>query len=204
MGLEAKCEGRWAGASGTGKLMLEGEVLSFRGDFRVSIARSQMTRVAAIDGLLMIETAKEGGSFAAGAAAEKWAAKILNPPSLLDKLGVKAGMKVSLCGSFDEAFVAELRERADVGARPRKDSGVVLMAASTAADLDGIPRAAGWLAPAGGLWVVYPKGQKAITESGVLQAGRAAGLTDNKVASFSKSHTALRFVIPVARRPKAP
>lgn len=34
----------------------------------------------------------------------------------------------------------------------------------------------------------------------VLQAGRQAGLTDTKVARFSGTHTALKFVIPLARR----
>ena len=31
----------------------------------------------------------------------------------------------------------------------------------------------------------------------------AAGLIDDKVAAFSSTHTALRLVIPVARRPRA-
>jgi hypothetical protein len=47
---------------------------------------------------------------------------------------------------------------------------------------------------------VYPKGVPAIREIEVLQAGRAAGLKDTKVASFSSTLTALRFAIPVAER----
>ena len=45
------------------------------------------------------------------------------------------------------------------------------------------------------------KGRKDITENGVLAAGRAAGLKDVKVVGFSPTHTALKFVIHVARRP---
>jgi hypothetical protein len=56
------------------------------------------------------------------------------------------------------------------------------------------------LKPSGALWVVYPKGQKHITEGGVFAAGKRAGLVDVKVASFSPTHTALKFVIPVGRR----
>ena len=52
----------------------------------------------------------------------------------------------------------------------------------------------------GAIWVVYPKGQKHITEAGVLAAGKQADLVDVKVASFSPTHTALKFVIPVDRR----
>jgi hypothetical protein len=36
----------------------------------------------------------------------------------------------------------------------------------------------------------------------VISAAKSAGLVDNKVASFSATHTALRLVIPVARRPR--
>ena len=53
------------------------------------------------------------------------------------------------------------------------------------------------LKPRGALWVIYPKGVAAIREIEVIEAGRAAGLKDNKVASFSSTHTALRFALPV-------
>ena len=52
----------------------------------------------------------------------------------------------------------------------------------------------------GGIWIVYPKGQSDITESDVLKAGRQAGLVDTKIARFSDTHTAHKFVIPLARR----
>jgi hypothetical protein len=48
--------------------------------------------------------------------------------------------------------------------------------------------------------VVYPKGQNHIREIDVINAGKSAGLTDNKVCRFSDTHTALRFVIPVSQR----
>ncbi len=41
------------------------------------------------------------------------------------------------------------------------------------------------------------------TVTTILEAAQASGLVDNKVASFSDTHTALRFVIPVALRPRA-
>ncbi len=53
---------------------------------------------------------------------------------------------------------------------------------------------------AAALWIVYPKGQKQITELDVLAAGRRAGLKDVKVVGFSPAHTALKFVIPVSSR----
>jgi hypothetical protein len=62
------------------------------------------------------------------------------------------------------------------------------------------------LEPAGSLWTVFPK--KPFVEElrfpflwlDVQKAGLAAGLVDNKIAAFSPRLTAIRFVIPVARR----
>ena len=48
--------------------------------------------------------------------------------------------------------------------------------------------------------MVYPKGQKHITENDILAAGRKSGLKDVKVVAFSATHTALKFVIPVSNR----
>ena len=52
----------------------------------------------------------------------------------------------------------------------------------------------------GALWVIRPKGSPAITEAEVMAAGKRAGLVDVKVASFSGTHTAEKFVIPRASR----
>jgi hypothetical protein len=53
---------------------------------------------------------------------------------------------------------------------------------------------------AAALWIVYPKGQKSITENDVITAGRKTGLKDVKVVGFSSTHTALKFVIPLDKR----
>jgi hypothetical protein len=51
------------------------------------------------------------------------------------------------------------------------------------------------------VWVVSPKGKGIeVRDVDVMAAGRDAGLVDNKVASFSATHTALRLVIPKADR----
>jgi hypothetical protein len=56
------------------------------------------------------------------------------------------------------------------------------------------------LKPDGALWVIRPKGSKAVSEAEVMSAGKHAGLVDVKVASFSDTHTAEKFVIPRAAR----
>ena len=54
--------------------------------------------------------------------------------------------------------------------------------------------------PNGALWVIRPKGRPEISERAVMDAGKAAGLVDVKVVSFSETHTAEKFVIPLAAR----
>jgi hypothetical protein len=58
------------------------------------------------------------------------------------------------------------------------------------------------LVPNGAIWVVSHKGRLAtIRDLDVMAAAKAAGLVDNKVASFDETRTSLRLVIPVALRP---
>jgi hypothetical protein len=80
---------------------------------------------------------------------------------------------------------------------------VMFMVIKTRADL---PRIAGLipsLRAGGALWLLRPKGSAAVTESDVRGAGRAAGLTDVKVAAFSPARTADKFVVPSAARARA-
>ena len=117
--------------------------------------------------------------------------------ALIDKLNVKEGARVLLLGVNDAALLADLRARTDncsVNRRTR-DCDVILLSVESVADLRKIESCYALLAPAGGLWVIYPKGQKHITEGQVRGAGLAAGMVDNKVVSFSATHTGLRFVI---------
>jgi hypothetical protein len=51
------------------------------------------------------------------------------------------------------------------------------------------------------MWFVSRKGTAAtLRDVEVMGAAKASGLVDNKVASFSPTHTSLRLVIPVALR----
>ena len=122
--------------------------------------------------------------------------------SLIDKLGVKPGHRVSVLGARDEGFLDQLRAAgADVAvARRRRQSDMLFLAVQSARDLAKVGGLEPWMAGNGVAWVVYPKGRKDLRESDVIREGVAAGLVDNKVVRFSDTHTALRFVIPLARR----
>jgi len=80
------------------------------------------------------------------------------------------------------------------------DSDWTFLAADSKEDLAALPKISKSMQGATALWIVYPKGQKQITENDVLAAGRNCGLKDVKVVGFSPTHTALKFVIPLSDR----
>jgi len=120
--------------------------------------------------------------------------------ALIDKLNVKEGARVLALGIRDADLMTELRTRTGSSPVEYGEADVILLSVESVADLQKIEPLRRRLAPAGGLWVVYPKGRKDIRESQVMGAGLAAGLVDNKVVGFSATHTGLRFVIPKADR----
>jgi hypothetical protein len=122
--------------------------------------------------------------------------------ALLDKLGVKPGQRICLLGVEDAKFLKDLAAIApDVAhGKPQKESDLIFLAAEDLKSLARIQSLEPHMKRNGAIWIVYPKGQQHIRETDVMIAGKSAGLTDNKICRFSDTHTALRFVIPVARR----
>jgi hypothetical protein len=128
-------------------------------------------------------------------------AEQLSAKSLIDKLGVKPGARISVLGVNDEGFLRDLEDAgADVSRRRRTSSSLVFLAVEHVDDLVRLGGLEPYLERNGGVWAVFPKGRKDLREVDVIGAGVGAGLVDNKVVRFSDTHTALRFVIPVARR----
>jgi len=201
MGLEANCTVRYDGQVSRGKALLETKELIFRGEFRLKIPFQEIRSAEVKGGELHVKSALAAAVFELGPQAEKWAFKIRNPKSLLDKLGVKEGSRVAVLGVRDEPFLAGLAARVpDAAKRKVKDADLIFLAAEGPAALGQLGLLEGFLRRDGGIWVVYPKGRKDINENDVRAAGKAAGLVDVKVAGFSETHSALKLVIPVANR----
>jgi len=202
MGQEVVCTARWAGKSVRGKALLEGTEILFRGNPRLKIPFSSIRDIAAVDGELRLKTGAGTVVFKLGERAEKWRQKIVNPKSVLEKLGVQAGQVVAVFGNADAKFIEKLRVQGSYVEREKfsAETPWIFRFVEVADGLSGIKKLAGRMQGGTALWVVYPKGQKTITEDAVLAAGRKAGLKDVKVVSFSATHTALKFVLPVAKR----
>lgn len=122
---------------------------------------------------------------------------------LVDKLGVKPGMLVSLVGVDDPAVADAARSRSDnvsVDQAPRPGSAIVIYQAEDVASLQRIAEMRDATPREGAVWVLWPKGVSAIRQSDVQGAGLAAGLVDVKVARISDRLSGLKFVFRLADR----
>lgn len=123
---------------------------------------------------------------------------------LLDKLGIRPGVRVALIDIEDTEIRPLIAERTSdlTEGWPEPETDVVLLGAETIEALTPLEALAARIRPNGAIWVVSRKGKTAtLRDVQVIEAARTARLVDNKVASFSPTHTALRLVIPVGRRP---
>jgi hypothetical protein len=230
MGREAMCTARLAtkgakastsaknAAISAGKALLETTELVFRGDFRVVVPFREITQIDADASNLTVTFA--GGTLVLqlGPDASKWAARIRNPPSRLDKLGVKATSLVAVVGGTslhdDPAwgeFLRELKGRAakvlmapiTKSIKVGDDVDIVFLAVERQADLTVLGQIKRSMRADAAIWILRPKGGDggAVTEREVRASTKSAGLVDVKVAAFSATLTAEKVVIPVADRP---
>jgi len=202
MGAEAPCTVTIGRTKTEGKALLETDELIFRGgDVRLAIPYKSIKKLDAKDGVMLVTWAEGTAAFDLGPAAIKWADKIRNPPSRIDKLNIKTGQLVLFVGLRDTTLREEIETSgATVLARGTEPVDVIFVAANDRADLERLVTVQKYLKRDGAIWVIRPKGSPHISESDVMKAGKAAGLVDVKVARFSETHTAEKFVIPVAQR----
>ena len=123
--------------------------------------------------------------------------------SLFEKLGVFAGAHIALAGRHDEAFTSALNaclaKAASQALRTRYD--LIFLRVNQPRDLLRLRQIVEHLKPNGALWIFHPKGRGASpSDAEVRSSGIGAGLVDNKISAYTDSHTATRFVIPIARR----
>jgi hypothetical protein len=200
MGNESICRVEIDGKSAEAKVLLETAELIVRGAMKLRIPFAEIESAKADGDILHIRWSGRDARLSVGPQAKKWAEKIRNPKSVIEKLGIKPGQRITALGALDDDFVAQLAEHGEVSRRPRNNSDIVFYAVWRQDQLDKLSSLRALLTPAGALWVIRPKSAAAVTESQVLAAGKAAGLVDVKVVRFSETHTAEKFVIPRQNR----
>jgi hypothetical protein len=202
MGAEAICSVTFGRRRVAGKALLETSELIFRSpELRLKIPFSDIKKLTVNRGKLIVSYDKGTASFHLGLRAPTWADKIRKPKSLLDKLGVKPEHRVCTIKVKDAGFMVDLKLRVPgVAVRLVRDADVIIFGAETQADLSRLRDLRYAIKPDGMIWTVTPKGKGGVREAHVMAAGKAAGLVDVKVAAFSPTHTASKFVIPKAMR----
>ncbi|PVM91848.1 DUF3052 family protein [Caulobacter endophyticus] len=196
MGKEARAWGQLTDGESDGKLLWEPPKLIFRGAVR-GIYQGHALRGIRAEGNDVVLS--DGTRFTLDPGqADKWVRAILNPPTRLDKLGVKPGMTVVVDGVDDEAFLEELAGRVEAQVGPGEDFedvDLLFLGVGDLAELDRLEDLSGVLAARGAIWIVAEKGKGApLKDAEILAAARGAGFVDTKVCAFSRTHTALRFV----------
>lgn len=194
MGKEASgVWGQLSDGESEGKLLWEPPKLIFRGAYR-GIYQGHALKNLRTEGDDLVLSDGTRFTLEPGQA-DKWLHAILNPPSRLDKLGVKPGMTVVVDGVEDAEFLAELATRVEALDEADEDVDLLFLAADDLADLDRLEDLMGALSAKGAIWIVSQKGKGApLKDTDVLAAARGFGLSDTKVCAFSRTHTALRFV----------
>lgn len=202
MGLEAKCKVSYGGRASEGAAQLEQDAIYFKGDFRLKILFKEMKSFEARRGVLTVKTAAGAVAFHLGREAEKWALKLRYPRSRMEKLGVKAGMRISVLGVEDKTFWSELEALTEnvTDGRAAAGSDMIFLGVEDVAGLGRLKALAKSIQPAGAIWVVWPKGRAEIKEDHVREMAKAVGLVDVKVCAFSDVLSGLKLVIPVKAR----
>jgi hypothetical protein len=202
MGAEATCMVQHEGRSSEGSVLFETEALVFRGAFRLRIPFRDIAKADLYEDSLRIVTKQGMTLFRLGKlTSEKWLHKLLNPKSVLDKLGIKPDMRVAVLGIDDADVLKQLEDR--VGKferRAGKNRDCILWGVKDKKDLAKLGSLEQSLDRAGGIWAIWPKGKPELKEDDIRAAAIAAGFVDVKVLKFSDTHSGLRLVIPKTRR----
>ncbi len=193
MGKDATVAAVFADGADEGRLQYEPPKLLFRGAQRRVFEGETLKGVRA-EGADLVTA--DGSRFTLGEKqAASWADAILNPKGRMDKIGVKPGMRAAILGVADDTLSAELAERGASPVNELADLDLLFYAADSAEDLARVEALVPMLGPKGALWIVSRKGKAAtVKDVEVMAAAKAHGLVDNKVVSFSDTHTSLRFV----------
>ena len=205
MGYDSTCTLTTEGRTFAGTARLEEKALTFRGDARLAIPLAIVEGVKVRDGRLHFTAGGRRIVLDLGPAAEKWAKRITQPPSRVQKLGVKAGMRVGLVGLEDPALIEDIEAQGATLERSARATGLdlVFFGPTAAADLERLAVLGARIQPAGAIWLVRAKGRGApIGETQSMAAAKRAGLVDVKVVSYSDTQSAEKYVIPLAKRPK--
>ena len=121
---------------------------------------------------------------------------------------MKEGARLALVGAPEdfERTLGLLPDGVELRARARGPLDLIVFFTTSRAELERrFEKLAGALAPAGALWIAWPKKSSGVksdlTEDALREVGLPLGLVDNKVCAIDDTWSGLRFVIRKENRP---
>ena len=126
---------------------------------------------------------------------------------LPQKLGIKPGAAVCFLGAPDDFAdtLGPLPAGVSLQPKPKGPLDVVVFFTKARRDLEKkLPALHAALAPAGGLWIAWPKKSSGVptdmTEDVVRELALPRGLVDNKICAVDETWSGVRLVIRLANR----
>ncbi|MFQ5422867.1 MAG: hypothetical protein ACE5F9_02685 [Phycisphaerae bacterium] len=196
MAMESACVLRVGRDRYEGKVRMDGGYIDFAGStkFRFRLAEIRKPRQEAD----LIYFDFHGTPVSIGLderTATRWIGSILNPESLADKLGVKAGHTVRVMNLDDGDLVSSIEnKRAKIVTSRPAECDMVMLGVERAAELRQIGDLSETLRPGGAIWVVLPKTTRTVTRANVITAVREAGLDNVKTFDYSETQAAYKVM----------
>ena len=194
MGLEQRSRAIVDGMESEGKLYLDSKCLSFRSKtLSFAIDLGPLVKVAQQGTWLEVRSKKTVVLLEIGSSAPKWMEKILHPPNLLQKLGVKANIRCFIAGRFSASFRRDLDSAGVQWVKKVGDSQLAFLLVKSERELTKIQELSQQMQPKQSIWIVSPKGDDSLPQNQVMSFCRSSQLGPSKVASFDEHLTAMRY-----------
>ncbi len=195
MGLEKKnCSAIFKDGSSKGTLYLDSNHLTFRNkEVRWETKIGKGTSAKVESGNLTVRRGSKTATFMIGSAAEKWATKIVNPPSRATKLGLKPDQRFLLKGEFSKQFEKELSDHGLTCGRGPKSCEIAFVILDSANELKLFQKLARDCTVGVHIWALWPKGIKNFGQSDVMGVARELGMGPGKKIAFDEKYSAMRF-----------
>ncbi|MFO0974300.1 MAG: DUF3052 family protein [Phycisphaerae bacterium] len=201
--MDAECKLRVGNEQYVGKARIDDDYIDFVGPTKFRFRLSEIREPAFSAGALRFEFHGNKIAINVGERTGRWYDSVVHPKSPAQKLGVRPGESVRLVNIDDESIILSLREARVQMTTDR--AGVfdhILLGVERPADLRQVSSLAETLPSQGILWICIPKANRAVTQSNVIAAARAVGLSDIKDVSLSETYQAHKLARPVIARRK--
>lgn len=194
MGLEAKAILMANRKRLAGKLHLDSRSLQFRSrQVKHDILLRDVTSATAKGLELHVSINHSNYVFEVPERPERWVDKILNPPSLAKKLGIKPGQNCWLSPGFSRSFAATIRDAGGKIKRSGESCDLAFYFIDDRAGLQPLVHTCQRLPDALSIWVVYPKGSADITQSDVMETMKRINFGPSKTASIDDATSSMRY-----------